>query len=92
MFCNRWRDLGGKVYLSKRFALGHVGAFLFSEAAQARVLSSMMVGNSADASAASVAEAAPEFGGAPAADDSAPDVEVKRAVKPRRSTRGRKGA
>lgn len=41
MFCNRWRDLGGKVFLSKRFALGHVGTFLFSEAAQMRVLSSM---------------------------------------------------
>lgn len=41
MFCNRWRDLGGKVFLSKRFALGHVGTFLFSEAAQTRVLSSM---------------------------------------------------
>lgn len=39
MFCNRWRDLGGKVFLSKRFALGHVGTFLFSETAQQRVLS-----------------------------------------------------
>jgi len=39
MFCNRWRDLGGKVFLSKRFALGHVGAFLFSETAQQRMLS-----------------------------------------------------
>jgi hypothetical protein len=92
MFCNRWRDLGGKVYLSKRFALGHVGAFLFSEAAQARVLSSMMMGSRADSSIPSAAEAAPEFEGAPAADDLAPDVEGKRSVKPRRSTRSRKGA
>ena len=41
MFCNRWRDLGGKVFLSKRFALGHIGTFLFSETAQMRLLSSM---------------------------------------------------
>lgn len=41
MFCNRWRDLGGKVFLSKCFALGHIGTFLFSEAAQLRVMSSI---------------------------------------------------
>lgn len=91
MFCNRWRDLGGKVYLSKRFALGHVGTFLFSEAAQARVLSSMMVGSPVDASAPLVVDAAPELEAVAAPDDSAPDDEAKRSVKPRRSTRGRKG-
>lgn len=90
MFCNRWRDLGGKVYLSKRFALGHVGTFLFSEATQTRVLSSMMVRGYINLPASSGTEAAPELEAVPPPNDSAPDVEAKRSVKPRRSARGRK--
>lgn len=38
LFCNRWRDLGGKIYISKCFALTHVGNYSFSEANQAVLL------------------------------------------------------
>lgn len=90
MFCNRWRDLGGKVYLSKRFALGHVGAFLFSEAAQARVLSSMTIGNNVGPLESSAAELAPRIEVDPPADHPALDIQAKGSVKPRRATRSRK--
>ncbi len=39
LFCNRWRQIGGKIFISKRFALTHVGSFSFSEASQAVFLS-----------------------------------------------------
>ncbi len=39
LFCNRWRQIGGKIFISKRFALTHVGSFSFSEASQAAFLS-----------------------------------------------------
>ena len=35
LFCNRWRALGGRIFISKRFALTHVGSYSFSEASQA---------------------------------------------------------
>lgn len=38
LFCNRWRALGGRIFISKRFALTHVGSYSFSEAAQADLL------------------------------------------------------
>ncbi|WP_115018862.1 glycosyltransferase family 2 protein [Synechococcus sp. UW140] len=38
LFCNRWRDLGGRIFISKRFALTHVGSYAFSEASQADLL------------------------------------------------------
>lgn len=86
MFCNRWRELGGKVYLSKRFALAHVGAFLFSEAAQARVLSS-------------IANASQPIGSGSALDAAKSQdrvlesvAEPKRSGKPRRSARARKSS
>lgn len=39
LFCNRWRSLGGRIFISKRFALTHVGSYAFSEASQAALLS-----------------------------------------------------
>ena len=39
LFCNRWRQLGGKIFISKRFALTHVGTFSFSESTQSALLS-----------------------------------------------------
>ena len=38
LFCNRWRELGGRIFISKRFALTHVGSYSFSEASQADLL------------------------------------------------------
>jgi hypothetical protein len=38
LFCNRWRSLGGQIFISKRFALTHVGTYAFSEASQAALL------------------------------------------------------
>ena len=38
LFCNRWRALGGKIFISKRFALSHIGTYCFSETAQAALL------------------------------------------------------
>ena len=38
LFCNRWRALGGRIFISKRFALTHVGTYAFSEASQAALL------------------------------------------------------
>ncbi len=38
LFCNRWRELGGRIFISKRFALTHVGSYAFSEASQADLL------------------------------------------------------
>ena len=38
LFCNRWRALGGKIFISKRFALSHIGTYCFSESAQAALL------------------------------------------------------
>ena len=38
MFCNRWRKLGGRIFISKRFALTHVGTYAFSEASQAALI------------------------------------------------------
>lgn len=38
LFCNRWRTLGGRIFISKRFALTHVGTYAFSEASQAALL------------------------------------------------------
>jgi hypothetical protein len=38
LFCNRWRSLGGQIFISKRFALTHVGTYSFSEASQAALL------------------------------------------------------
>ncbi len=85
MFCNRWRDLGGKVYLSKRFALGHVGTFLFSEGAQARLLSSMPLSATTDADPPADVEVVSVNDGL-----SSPEAQGKRSTKARRSTRSRK--
>jgi len=38
LFCNRWRKLGGQIFISKRFALTHVGNYAFSEASQSELL------------------------------------------------------
>jgi hypothetical protein len=38
LFCNRWRQIGGQIFISKRFALTHVGNYAFSEASQAELL------------------------------------------------------
>jgi hypothetical protein len=38
LFCNRWRKLGGQIFISKRFALSHVGNYEFSEASQGELL------------------------------------------------------
>jgi hypothetical protein len=38
LFCNRWRAMGGKIFISKRFALSHIGTYCFSESAQAALL------------------------------------------------------
>ena len=38
LFCNRWRKLGGQIFISKRFALTHVGNYTFSEASQSELL------------------------------------------------------
>ena len=38
MFCNRWQKLGGRIYISKLFALTHVGSYAFSEASQAALI------------------------------------------------------
>lgn len=95
MFCNRWRDLGGKVFLSKRFALGHVGTFLFSEASQTRVFSSMsMVSQAAKAPAPAPVAAEPAEPSEPSApvaleavtvDATAEAKSAKRTARPRRS-------
>jgi len=55
LFCNRWRQLGGKIYISKRFALTHVGSFSFSETNQAALLNRLaLIGNTAVGHQASV--------------------------------------
>ncbi len=41
LFCNRWRQIGGQIFISKRFALTHVGSYAFSEASQAELLTSL---------------------------------------------------
>ena len=41
LFCNRWRQMGGRIFISKRFALTHVGNYAFSEASQAELLTSL---------------------------------------------------
>ena len=41
LFCNRWRNLGGRIFISKRFALTHVGTYAFSEASQAALLTNL---------------------------------------------------
>jgi len=41
LFCNRWRQIGGQIFISKRFALTHVGNYAFSEASQAELLTSL---------------------------------------------------
>ena len=41
LFCNRWRKMGGRIFISKRFALTHVGNYAFSEASQAELLTSL---------------------------------------------------
>jgi len=38
LFCNRWRSLGGKIFISKRFALTHVGSYAFCESSQSALL------------------------------------------------------
>ena len=43
LFCNRWRALGGKIFISKRFALSHIGTYCFSESAQAALLARLSV-------------------------------------------------
>ena len=47
MFCNRWRKLGGRIYISKRFALTHVGNYAFSEASQAALTTKLCSQSSA---------------------------------------------
>ena len=34
LFCDRWRSLGGQIYISKCFVLTHVGTYSFSEDSQ----------------------------------------------------------
>ena len=43
LFCNRWRSLGGKIFISKRFALSHIGTYCFSESAQAALLARLAI-------------------------------------------------
>tara|TARA_Y100000589_G_C26817843_1_gene492591 strand:- start:116 stop:640 length:525 start_codon:yes stop_codon:yes gene_type:complete len=38
LFCNRWRKLGGRIFISKRFALTHIGNYAFSEASQGELM------------------------------------------------------
>ena len=38
VFCNRWRQLGGRIFISKRFSLTHVGTYAFSESTQFTLL------------------------------------------------------
>jgi len=37
MFCENWRDIGGKVWVDKRVLLKHMGAYVFDHAAQEQV-------------------------------------------------------
>jgi hypothetical protein len=37
MFCENWRDIGGKVWVDKRVLLKHMGAYVFDHAAQEKV-------------------------------------------------------
>ena len=53
LFCNRWRSLGGKIFISKRFALTHIGSYAFSEAAQASLLTRLSAQLTAPSAAAS---------------------------------------
>jgi hypothetical protein len=34
MFCENWRDIGGKVWVDKRVLLRHVGTYVFDQGAQ----------------------------------------------------------
>jgi hypothetical protein len=43
LFCNRWRAMGGKIFISKRFALSHIGTYCFSESAQAALLARLSI-------------------------------------------------
>ncbi|QNG28583.1 glycosyltransferase family 2 protein [Synechococcus sp. LTW-R] len=47
IFCNRWRKLGGRIYISKRFVLTHVGNYAFSEASQAALITKLCSQSSA---------------------------------------------
>ena len=66
LFCNRWRELGGRIFISKRFALTHVGSYAFSEASQADLLARL----SAQLTAAPVATATTSPLSAPSASTS----------------------
>ena len=50
LFCNRWRSLGGRIFISKRFALTHLGSYAFSEVSQASLLTRLNVQPTAPAS------------------------------------------
>jgi hypothetical protein len=37
MFCENWRDIGGRVWVDKRVLLRHVGTYVFDQGAQDQV-------------------------------------------------------
>ena len=59
LFCNRWRSLGGQIFISKRFALTHVGSYAFSEASQASLLTRLSAQLTAPAAASTSPLSAP---------------------------------
>mgnify|MGYP006299139107 CR=1 FL=1 len=43
MFCENWRDLGGKVWVDKRVLLKHMGSYVFEAAAQEKLYQDLVL-------------------------------------------------
>ena len=59
MFCENWRDLGGKVWVDKRVLLRHVGTYVFDQGAQDQVYRDLHAIAQANQAAQGTAVAAP---------------------------------
>ena len=59
MFCENWRDIGGRVWVDKRVLLRHVGTYVFDQAAQDQVYKDLHAIAQANQATQGVAVAAP---------------------------------
>jgi hypothetical protein len=59
MFCENWRDIGGRVWVDKRVLLRHVGTYVFDQGAQDQVYKDLHAIAQANQAAQGVAVAAP---------------------------------
>ena len=59
MFCENWRDIGGKVWVDKRVLLRHMGSYVFDQGAQDKVYQDLHALAMANQAAQGTAVAAP---------------------------------